>query len=354
MAKAPKPSQTPYSQRPARAFWQTGVGGRTGPELADLWHPKASLNAETKIATFGSCFARHIGHHLSARGWAWLNAEPAPAFAPPDIAETYGYGNFSARTGNIYTTAALVQWLGWATGQPPPNHEYWPHNARWVDPFRGDIEPGGFASPDLLLHSRSITIAALRHAIEQADVFLFTLGQTEYWSNTLNGAVYQLCPGARGGVFDETQHIFTTSSVLNVLEELGATRSLLHEINPNLRLILSVSPVPLVATLRDMHVLSAAVHSKSVLHAAAVEFAGAHSNVDYFPSYELVSGPLAGPSRFDTGQRNVKLSTVDMVMAHFFATADTAPAPPPPKPIAQSDHNDCDEAYYAAFAPGEP
>ena len=223
----------PYQNRPVRAFWKTAVAGRSGGELVDLWQPKSELKSTTRIATFGSCFARNIGARLVARNWAWVNAEPAPDFAPEMIADAFGYGHFSARTGNIYTTAALLQWLGWAAGQSAPVDEVWPYNDRWIDPFRGEIEPNGFENPATLLQSRTVTIATLRKAIESADVFIFTLGLTEFWSNTQTGAIYQLCPGARGGQFDAKTHGFTQARFSQVMADLQAVLGILRALNPN-------------------------------------------------------------------------------------------------------------------------
>ena len=79
--------------------------------------PKRALGAEIcigpqdKIITAGSCFAQHISRALRARGYNWLNAEPAPPFLPKDAAQQFNYGIFSFRTGNIYTPAMLLQWL---------------------------------------------------------------------------------------------------------------------------------------------------------------------------------------------------------------------------------------------------
>jgi len=345
----------PYQNRPVRAFWKTAVAGRSGGELVDLWQPKSELKSTTRIATFGSCFARNIGARLVARNWGWINAEPAPDFAPEMIADAFGYGHFSARTGNIYTTAALLQWLGWAAGQSAPVDEVWPYNNRWIDPFRGEIEPNGFESPAILLQSRAVTIAALRKAIESADVFLFTLGLTEYWSNAETGAVYQTCPGTRGGRFDATRHQFNQARTANVLAELDAARDLLHHINPALKLILTVSPVSPSATMTEAHILTAASHSKSVLRAAAGDCAATHVDVDYFPGYELITGALAGEPRYAVGQRHVAPAAIDMVMDHFFAAAsDDAPKEPAAKSAQITEDDECDEAYYAAFAPDAP
>jgi hypothetical protein len=58
--------------------------------------------------------------------------------------------------------------------------------------------------------------------------------------------------------------------------------------HPNLHIIVTVSPVPLLATFTDRDVVVANTFSKSVLRVVAEEWAAGKANVNYFPSYEMV------------------------------------------------------------------
>jgi hypothetical protein len=57
---------------------------------------------------------------------------------------------------------------------------------------------------------------------------------------------------------------------------------------PDVRIIVTVSPVPLMNTFSTMDIVVANSWAKSLLRAVSQEWAAAHSNVDYFPSYEIV------------------------------------------------------------------
>ena len=61
--------------------------------------------------------------------------------------------------------------------------------------------------------------------------------------------------------------------------------------NPDLQLIVSVSPIPFLATGRadKYHVVAANCLSKAVLRVAAEEIVKRNEGVYYFPSYELVT-----------------------------------------------------------------
>jgi len=65
--------------------------------------------------------------------------------------------------------------------------------------------------------------------------------------------------------------------------------------HPDFRIIVTVSPVPLMNTFSTMDIVVANAWAKSLLRAVAQEWAMTHPNVDYFPSYEIVksSDPAA-------------------------------------------------------------
>ena len=88
--------------------------------------------------------------------------------------------------------------------------------------------------------------------------------------------------------------------------------------NPRVKVILTVSPVPLVATAEDAHVLVATTLSKSVLRVAAGAVASRESDVAYFPSFEIITGPQARGRYFAKDLRSVTEEGVDRVMALFF------------------------------------
>jgi hypothetical protein len=58
--------------------------------------------------------------------------------------------------------------------------------------------------------------------------------------------------------------------------------------------------------------------SKSILRAVADSVANARPDVDYFPSYEIVSGPMFRGVFFNQNQRTVHRTGVDFVMQQFF------------------------------------
>lgn len=254
--------------------------------------PPWRIGSDAKIVTAGSCFAQHVARHLRDQGYALFETEPAHPLMSTSLAESCGYGVYAARYGNIYTSRQLLQLWRRANGQMLPVDDCWPEDGCWFDPFRPTIQPGGFSSLREYSEDRKQHFAAVRRAFSEMDVFVFTLGLTECWVSRADGAAYPLCPGIAAGRFDTERHVMINLGVQDVVEDLRAFLAEVREINPHLRLILTVSPVPLAATAESQHVLAATTYSKSVLRVAA-ETLARQDEAYYFPAYEIITSGAA-------------------------------------------------------------
>ena len=332
----------PYQSLPETAFWARAVAPGPG-SVAGLWRPKALIHPAEQIVTFGSCFAQHIGRELFRRGYFWANHEPAPRGLSAENAKRFNFGVFSARTGNIYTAGMLLQWVRWALlGEAVPE-VVWERAGRFFDPFRPAIEPDGFASADEVRASRQIALEAFATCLRQARHFVFTLGLTESWQDAA-GFEYAICPGTVAGEFEDGRHRFLNQDFSHVQRHLSAAFALMRAENPDLRVLLTVSPVPLTATASGDHVLVATMRSKAVLRAVAGEMA-ALPFVDYFPAYEIVTAPVFGGVAYGANRRSVTAEGVAGVMAHFFAGQGVADA----VPVADAEELACEEQLLAVF-----
>ena len=323
-------SEHPYRGLPDSAYWRRSVVGK-GPVIDPLAGGFLTLARDDKVATAGSCFAQNIARHLKKSGFNFLVTESAHPIVPAAAAERHGYGQYSARYGNIYTARQLLQLFDRAYGAFTPSEDIWlaPDGIRVVDPFRPTIEPEGFASEAELRADRDHHLARVRAMFETLDIFVFTLGLTEGWESTVDGAVFPLCPGVSGGAFDARTHAFHNFRVSEVAADLDAFIARLRGVNPAARLIFTVSPVPLAATMSGDHVLAATTYSKSVLRAAAQEVVETHDGAYYFPSYEMIMGAPAGARYFAEDMRNVTEEGVAHVMSVFLRHAAGIEAPIP-------------------------
>ncbi len=315
-------SDNPYKSLPPKSFWRTGVAETGLFGLKNLWRSVWPLPQDAVFATFGSCFAQHISRALIARQMNWLNAEPAPGRTPVELERAYNYGVFTARTGNIYTAAQLLLWARLASGAAQEIEIWQDEKGLWHDLLRPKIEPQGFTSRAEASASLHGAARAFARAIREADVFVFTLGLTEGWVNAETGFAYPICPGTGAGAFDPAQHRFHNYTYPEIRADLEAALAIMWEMNPALKILLTVSPVPLVATASADHVLVATTYSKSVLRAVAGDVARAHEAVDYFPSYEIIASPPSRATFFEPNMRSVAADGVAFVMRHFFEGLD--------------------------------
>lgn len=306
---------TPYSNLPDHHFWRRSIASMPVHQLDPVVKTRFRIDPDDRIATAGSCFAQHIARRLRLLGDYYLVAEDG-AHRPEAERADRQYGLFSARYGNIYTAAQLWQLWQQAYGEAGPSETAWQgRDGGWVDPFRPTVET--FASPEAVAADRQVHLAAVRRLFETCDILVFTLGLTEGWRARADGAVYPLAPGVAGGTYDPAAHEFVNFTVPEVEESLGRFLEAVKARNPRLRVILTVSPVPLAATFEDRSVLVSTTYSKAVLRVAAETMFRRFDWVDYFPSYEIITGSPTGGLYYAEDDREVGPLGVAHVMRLF-------------------------------------
>lgn len=337
-ATTPTVPPHPYAGLPDQAYWRRAVATPAARDMDPVSGLPFRIGRQDRIATAGSCFAQHMARHLARSGFDYLVTERAHPLLSPEQAEAGQYGVYSARYGNVYTARQLVQLFDRAFGRFQPIESVWRRGDRWVDAFRPTIPEEGYASQAEVLAARDHHLACVRRAFTESTVFVFTLGLTETFMDTRDGAVYPVCPGTQGGQFDPAWFRFVNFGVDEVRADVEAFIARLRSVNPGVKLVLTVSPVPLMATASGQHVLCATTYSKSVLRVAAQQIAQTVSDVAYFPSYEIIVGPHARGAYFADDLRSVKPEGVNHVMRLFLQHATeqdaAAAATPTPAPAA--------------------
>ncbi len=314
----------PYKSAPKSSFWSRAVARDWNPaEVISHSSHGFLIRKGDRVVSAGSCFASNIIPYLEKAGLTYLRTEVThPAFQDLEP-EALGYGNFSAAYGNIYTARQLLQLLKRCLNTYSPVEDRWTVGDDIVDSLRPGLRyrAGSHREFDLLTaqHLRKTC-----EAFENADVFVFTLGLTEGWVSRLDGTVFPACPGTVAGCFDPERHEFKNFSVSEVVADLDEFIHLLHQINSDVRIIITVSPVPLVATATGNHVLSSSIYSKSVLRVAAGEIAKRHPAVTYFPAYEIVTGPQAPKEFFESDRRTVSQAGIETVMNAMLANCEVS------------------------------
>lgn len=322
----------PYNSYPDASFWARSVSRLDYTQVEPRSRPGFELDPTSRIATAGSCFAQNLARVLRSSGYTYFVTEQAPPVFLPEtarkyglpegIGDDYGYGLFSARFGNIYTARQLLQLFDRAYGDFAPVDDAWAVRGGatadgWVDPYRPFIQPVSFPSTEALHADRERHFAAVRRMIEDCDCFIFTLGLTETWANRADGAVYPVCPGCGAGEFSEAEHAFLNFDYEETLADMRAFLERFRAKNPTAQVILTVSPVPLVATAEDRHVIVSTMESKSILRAVAGKL-DRQGLASYFPSYEIITGPQNRSRYFEDDLRSITADGIGHVMRVFF------------------------------------
>lgn len=273
------------------------------------------IDKRSKIVSAGSCFATEIAHYLIANGYNYLVTEDSGGReAKYEILDMQGQVNASAAWGIIFNTPSFRQLVEKAFGQRELPHIVWsqPHKGEnlFFDPFRENV---AFRSVADYEENYPSHIAAARRAFEEMDVFIVTLGLNEVWSFAADGSVFSRSPWRAAPSLIRRNTLTVEENVQDLLK----MADILRRFNPKVKIICTVSPVPLHATFRadDYHVVTANTHSKAVLRVAAEEFVRRCPETYYFPSYEIVTVSTENPWAQD--QRHVSRAAVAKVMSAF-------------------------------------
>lgn len=342
----------PYRKQADKAFWKRTVQDVYPLDIAD-WYTKKFAIGRAPVATAGSCFAQHIGRELRAKGFNYVDVEPPPPLLPEAAHQEFGYGMYSARYGNIYTPRQLLQLAQRALGEFTPVDRAWAKDGGYVDPFRPAIEPKPLASIEEVEISRKHHLATVAGMFEKAGLFVFTFGLTEAWISARDGAVFPLAPGVAGGEYRADECKFVNFTYNDALADMQKFIRTMRGTNSKMRFLLTVSPVPLMATATANQVVVATTYSKAVLRAVAGRLAETMPFVDYFPSFEIISSPVMGGYFYGPDKRGVSRHGVEHVMRQFFREhVPPAQKLPQEKPLAAAPDDDevqCEEELLRIF-----
>ncbi|ABV37699.1 conserved hypothetical protein [Shewanella sediminis HAW-EB3] len=337
---------TPYSDKGETFFWRTGVASiKLGQETFTQLHQIDLGIDNPRISSIGSCFAQHVGKWLNAGGYSFNQSK----------IETNQVSSFAF--GNLYTPRCLLQWFDIAETESgfDKSCAIYSDADKYYDLLRPNFNPDGFNSQADLVAARIAAATEMLETIAVTDVLIFTLGLTEAWKDCSN-VFYPSCPGIISGVFDDSRYSFHNFSYEEIRTDLEKISTRLKTINPGIKIILTVSPVPLTATATGKHIMVANQHSKSILRTVAGFMCDNRTDFHYFPSYEIITVPCAGDFRFESNLRSVTPKAVNYVMRHFGSvlgaqTESTLAQDPQQKIEVISSDNDevvCDEEMLEA------
>jgi hypothetical protein len=308
----------PYANISDYCFWSRSMTKLAPWQIDPCTNFKLEkISAHHKVSTMGSCFAQHLGRYIENSGLNFYKPEMGTNLLNDDELKKRNYGIFSARYGNIYTVKQLLQLFQRAFNNFLPEENFWKLSEKYVDPFRPQIEPDGFLNENALIEDRNLHLSHVRDIFYKSDFLIITLGLTEGWRSKVDGAVFPIAPGVHGGRYDPDKHEFINFSLTEIENDLELFINSLKAINSSIKIILTVSPVPLAATYENRHVLVSTNYSKSVLRVVADNIEKKYNEVVYFPSYEIITSPTSQGHYYQDDFRQITDIGVKHVMRVF-------------------------------------
>lgn len=249
--------------------------------------PKFKLPPTANVFTLGSCFAREIETALIKRGMT-VSSRPKEIESQADFPTKAGvttiYDLF-----NRYNVPSIVREL--AHLSPSSNFDLgdqliYEHADGLFDDlhYTAAVES---AARSAVLQRRAWLREKLSTGYKQADVVIITLGLAEAWYDEGGGHYLNVIssPQMLRRYNDRFRvKLICYSEALQHLQE--GLRFLQRD---GKRVILTVSPVPLQVTFLQTDIVLANAAAKATLRALCEEVTRDTPDVDYFPSFEMVT-----------------------------------------------------------------
>lgn len=265
--------------------------------------PQFSISATDKIFTIGSCFARNTERALVSMGVPVLSALVEGVSPDENIT-------------NKYTTKSILHDLRTAFTDGAEEEI-----TIYEEPGRGHVNltfgGTGALTPKPISEVKDLTRRYFENLkkIKEANVVILTLGLVEVWYDKLTSTYLNLMPNVRILKREPERfemHVLSYGDIYNDVQNiLDLIRA---NAQPNVKFLLTVSPVPLHATFRDQDCMQANSYSKSVQRTVAEVIAIKNADVAYFPSYEMVTMAAPEYAWVEEDFRHVRKEMVDRIM----------------------------------------
>lgn len=246
------------------------------------------LNPEQPVVLTGSCFTDYIGERMRACRWAAYPNITGTLFNPSSIAKILKLAcTWNDAVEVIYDSLASRDslWISWLTDSGCTSYS------------KDDTKER--------VYNR---LFELRDHLKEARTLIVTFGTA--W-------IYELreCPGyvvSNCHKFPADTFVRRRLAIGEIVEEWNDLLRLLKEKYPGMRVIFTVSPV---RHLKDG--FEGNSRSKAILQLACEEICKLHEEVDYFPSYEIMTDDLRDYRFYASDMVHPSPEAVDYIWEKF-------------------------------------
>jgi hypothetical protein len=285
-----------------RDFWYKEGEATFNPSLPDMREPRAIedqilagwmppepfINPSTRVTFIGCCFGSSLLNHLKTLD-----------YREPGGIDT----QFMPLSETLSTSFAMRQMFEWRFEGVKPDRALVKGNRLMEINF----------SDELWMYSLD------RLAV--TDVFILMISSAEIWYDEPSGGVtWRETPGAH-----PTRQKFRTSTVEENRANLRTIYDVVRRHRPHAKIILMLSPIPMIATYRQQSSIVANTVSKAVIRAAMDEVwreVGEDGYLLYCPFYEVIqegfgANPYGG--RYNGDRRHINDQALDYLLCLFEA-----------------------------------
>jgi GSCFA family len=238
-------------------------------DLGIALEPSFRIARDETVFVMGSCFAQRVA----------------------DALRVLGFDASDAGLNHKYNAFAMLQELRWSLegGFGAAQILNAPERG-WTDPHRCK---GFSASRSEILDSHLAAQRAAAERVKSCGLVVLTYGLIEAWFDRALGIYTNQTPPILGMPNWKARfELRQTTQAQNQAAMLELVR-LVRSVNPGVRILASVSPVPLTATFCGPDVIVSNCLSKSTLrsalHEAITQLKSEGVPIDYFPSYEIAT-----------------------------------------------------------------
>ena len=255
--------------------------------------PSFDINYGDRLFSMGSCFSEHIGKRLQENKF-YITINPfGQQYNPHSIAQ----GIERLLSGTAYTSQNLI------------NHNEQFHSWEHHGSFSGN-------TADATLQNINQQLELASAALKSASVLFLTFGTAHVFKLKETDNIVSNCHKMPGNLF--AQQLMQPDEIVSVLQTAFDN---LRQLNPDIQIVLTVSPVRYFAFGAYENSIS-----KSHLFTAIYSLQKNNPDIYYFPAYELVMDDLRDYRFFADDMLHPNQQAISYVwesLANTFFNADT-------------------------------
>lgn len=271
-----------------QSIWRKAVSADDPQAVDPIRVPRFKILSDYKVSALGGCFSQ-------------LLRRMRPHWSTPqlDNARTgtvsITRSDFNSSDGAmVHSVKQLLQLFELAFEVRQPSDVGWMNSdGAYIDPIRFSSNLVCFSSEADMLRARKRMLEHFAASVRTSDVMVITLQQTPVFRRRHDGLIVNYTPDVQMHDLHQGVYDHLSPSIKDVMDDMALVVRGMKAVNPKIKLLFAVGVAPIVATFDDQTALVSNAATKSALTVVFQELRRDHDWIDYFPSYELLTGAFS-------------------------------------------------------------